>query len=114
METITGIDNPADSMNPATTSRAGESIGRLVRERGSSEGTPTWPGRGGWISGFSETVMGSRSRMSITLSPKLAGLGALAIAAALGTVAIAQTASSATTPSSNVRHVQKAGTADYK
>ncbi|MEN3305737.1 MAG: hypothetical protein V7603_1939, partial [Micromonosporaceae bacterium] len=58
--------------------------------------------------------------MSITISPKLAGLGAVALVAALGTAVVA-TSASATAPSSktaapvgSVRHVQRVGTAAYR
>ncbi len=57
--------------------------------------------------------------LSITVTPKLAGLGAVVIAAALGS-AIVATSASATAPAattaatSSVRHIQKVGTAAYK
>src|SRR5689334_15806000 len=56
--------------------------------------------------------------MSIPITPKLAGLGAVVLAAALGGAAVATSASA--TPSakaaasSTTRHIQKVGTAAYK
>ncbi|HKT00295.1 MAG TPA: hypothetical protein VJT31_12250 [Rugosimonospora sp.] len=52
--------------------------------------------------------------MTITISPKLAGLGVAALVAAFGAVAASASVSSAAPPASNTRHIQKIGTAAYK